>query len=104
MIHAFSDAPPDLRRRAGLTDADVAAAADALDQGDPGPAAALLTDPVLDLVLARPDRVLGTCVDLARELRPDAIGLTLLSGDPVEHVQHAAELLGEVAAEAGTRT
>jgi 5,10-methylenetetrahydromethanopterin reductase len=104
MIHAFSDAPPDLRRRAGLTDADVAAAADALDRGDPGPAAALLTDPVLDLVLARPDRVVATCVDLARELLPDAIGLTLLSGDPVEHVQHAAELLREVAVEAGTRT
>jgi 5,10-methylenetetrahydromethanopterin reductase len=101
LIHAFSDAPPALRRRAGLADADVAAAADALDEGDPGPASALLTDPILDLVLARPERVVDTCVELVRTLRPASIGLTLLSGDPVDHAQRAAALLAEVVERTG---
>jgi 5,10-methylenetetrahydromethanopterin reductase len=100
MIHAFADAPATLRRRAGLDDAAVAAAARALDEGESAPAARLLTDPVLDLVLARPSRVVDTCVALARAVQPVSIGLALLGGDPVQQVERAAPRLARIQREA----
>lgn len=96
MIHAFADAPPALRRRAGLDDAAVAAAVRALDEGDREPAARLLPDPVLDLVLARPSRIVETCVALARALQPVSIGFALLGGDPVQRVERAVPLLAAI--------
>jgi 5,10-methylenetetrahydromethanopterin reductase len=96
MIHAFSDAPDTLRARAGLDAAAVNAAALALNAGDDEPARALMVDGVLDLVLSRPGDVVAKCAGLARELRPDSIGLALVGGDPIAQVERAAATLREV--------
>ena len=96
MIHAFADAPPRLREIAGLDDAAVARAALALDSGDPGPARALMADGVVDLVLARRSDAPARLAALARELRPDAVGLAVLGSAPIRQVDMAAEVLEEV--------
>lgn len=101
MIHAFANAPVSLRRTAGLDDDAVRDAADALRDGDDGPASRLLTDAVLDLVLAGPGSVVDTCVRLVRELRPASIGLALLGVDPLEQVEQAAGTLRRVVEEIG---
>jgi 5,10-methylenetetrahydromethanopterin reductase len=98
MIHAFSDAPEELRRRAGLDADAVNAAALALNAADDGPARALMVDRVLDLVLARPGDVVATCARLVRDLRPDSIGLALVGGDPIDQVERAAATLHAVRA------
>jgi 5,10-methylenetetrahydromethanopterin reductase len=98
MIHAFSDAPEALRARAGLDAAAVNAAALALNAGDDEPARSLMVDGVVDLVLARPADVVATCTGLARDLRPDSIGLALVGGDPLAQVERAAATMHAVKA------
>jgi 5,10-methylenetetrahydromethanopterin reductase len=100
LIHAFADAPARLRALAGLDDADVARAAVALADGDPDPASALLTDDVLDLVLARGERAtVKRAVALARAHGPDSIGLVVLGADPLAEVERAAAALARVTKE-----
>jgi hypothetical protein len=98
MIHAFSDAPEELRVRGGLDAGAVNAAALALNAGDDGPARALMVDRVLDLVLARPGDVVATCAGLVRDLQPNSIGLALVGGDPIDQVERAAATLRAVRA------
>jgi hypothetical protein len=51
---------------------------------------------VVDLVLARPATVVATCAALARDLRPNSIGLALVGGDPIAQVERAAATLSAV--------
>lgn len=100
MIHAFADAPPALRARAGLDDAAVTAAVDAFGAGDTEPAARLLTDEALDLVLVRGHaEAVQRCVALARAHTPESIGVVVLGDDPLGHVERAAAVLTEVTKE-----
>jgi 5,10-methylenetetrahydromethanopterin reductase len=100
MIHAYSDSPPRLRAMAGLDDADVAAAAAALGEGDPEPARELLRDNVLDLVLARGERAtVERAVAVARASRPGSIGLAVMGPDPLAEVDRAASALAAIAKE-----
>jgi 5,10-methylenetetrahydromethanopterin reductase len=100
MIHAFSDAPPRLRAMAGLDDAEVAAAATALGEGDPEPAHRLLRDDVLDVVLARGERAtIERCTAVARQARPGSIGVAVMGPDPLAEVDRAASALAAIAKE-----
>src|SRR3712207_307601 len=51
MLWALADAPPDIRREVGVDDDELAAATEALQRGDQGPARALMTDDRLDQVM-----------------------------------------------------
>jgi hypothetical protein len=85
---------------AGLDDGVVARAAVALAEGDPDPASALLTNDVLDLVLARGERAtVERAVALARAHRPASIGLVVLGPDPLAEVDRAAAALARIAKE-----
>jgi 5,10-methylenetetrahydromethanopterin reductase len=100
MIYAFADAPAALRRRAGLDDGEVAAAAEALGQGEPGPAARLLPDVVVDLVLARgEDAAVAQLAAAARAHGPNSIGLALLGPDPLDQVERAGRVRAALAKE-----
>jgi 5,10-methylenetetrahydromethanopterin reductase len=100
MIHAFADAPPTLRAQAALTERQVMDAADAFGGGDTEPAARLLTDDILDLVLIRGhDDAVARCVALARAHGPESIGLVLLGSRPLDHVERAAAVLASVSKE-----
>jgi 5,10-methylenetetrahydromethanopterin reductase len=96
LIHAFSDAPEQLRARAGLRLDEVREAARALDAGDEEPARRLLTDERLDLVLVGQASVVPVLVGLARELGPASVGVALLGEDPIGQVTRAAALLAHV--------
>lgn len=94
MIHAFSNGPDDLLAAAGLDRATAQAAADALAEGDPGPAERLLGDDRLELVLAPSlDRAVEWLDAVAARHRPEAVGVALIADDPVEGVQRAARAL-----------
>ena len=100
MIYAFADAPAALRRRAGLDDEAVARAAAAMGEDDPGPAAALLTDDVVDLVLARGEGpAVAQLAAAARAHAPHSIGLALLGPDPLEQVERAGRVRAALARE-----
>jgi 5,10-methylenetetrahydromethanopterin reductase len=97
MIHAFADAPPTLRTQAGLSDDDVSDAAEAFGAGDGAPAARLLSDHVLDLVLVRGHAdAVARCAALARAHNPESIGLVVLGSDPRGQVERAAAVLADV--------
>ena len=94
MIHAFSNGPDALLAAAGLDRRDTIDAAEALSAGDEAPAARLLPDERLDLVLARgATRVREVLEGLARTYRPASVGIALLGDDPVEQVERAAAAL-----------
>jgi len=97
LIHAFADAPPRLRQQAGLNEVAVSAAAAALAEGDEEPAARLLPDEVLALVLGvGADEAVTRCVALARAHRPASVGLALLGNDPLGQVERASFVLARV--------
>ncbi len=94
MIHAFSNGPDDLLAQAGIDRPTAQAAAEALAAGDIGPAERLLDDRRLELVLAPDlDRAVGWLEGIVARHRPEAIGLALVIGDPVEGVERAAHAL-----------
>ena len=63
MVYALLDAPPLTRATLGLELGPVAAAADALSDGDEGPARQLIDDGLLDRLVVR-----GTTLDVGRRL------------------------------------
>ncbi len=94
MIHAFSNGPDELLARAGVDRREAQDAAAALSAGDEAPAARIMTDDRLDLVLARgPVRLREVLGALARAHAPVSVGVALLGADPVDQVERAAAAL-----------
>jgi alkanesulfonate monooxygenase SsuD/methylene tetrahydromethanopterin reductase-like flavin-dependent oxidoreductase (luciferase family) len=77
------------------------AAAEALQQGDLGPARAVMTDDVLRhmLVWGPPDQIGLRLAQLVRQLRPDSIGLSLLQSDVPRALDACAEAFAAMRAD-----
>lgn len=94
MIHAFSNGPDELLARAGIDRRAAQEAATALSGGDESPAARMMTDERIDLVLARGERRVREVLSaLIRAHGPASVGIALLGDDPVDQVERAAVAL-----------
>jgi 5,10-methylenetetrahydromethanopterin reductase len=85
MVYALLDAPEATRSQLGVCRAAAQAAAQALARGDDGPARRLVSDPILDELVAHgpPERV---GVEIARRgrvgARPGSVGIAFVTDDP----------------------
>jgi 5,10-methylenetetrahydromethanopterin reductase len=95
MIHAVLDAPQATRTELGVCLRSAAAAAEALSQGDPAPARAIMDDRLLDELLAygSPMEVGQQIAARVRSLRVTSLGIALLTEDPLRALVPAAEAL-----------
>jgi 5,10-methylenetetrahydromethanopterin reductase len=98
MVLPLHDSPGHVLDALGLDRVAVAAARDALLAGNPGPARDLVTPEIFaDLVLAgSPADVGRVLAERVRAHRPDSIGLTFTTPDPVQVVKDAAAAFEEI--------
>ena len=101
MIWSLLDTPPEVREELGLDGDAVKAAAEAIRDGDPEPARALVDDTVLERVMlvGQPSLVGRRLAELVREHRPTSVGLALVQDNLHEGVCHAAEAFAAMTAE-----
>jgi 5,10-methylenetetrahydromethanopterin reductase len=93
MVWSLLDSPDGVRVRFGLEQADLAAAADALRQGDSQPARALITPAMQEelMLVGDPPAVGAKLAAMVQELEPTSIGLALIQNDLVDGINQAAE-------------
>jgi len=103
MVWTLLNAPPETAALAGVSRADLQAAADAFQAGDREPARRLMTDDVLGLTLlwGSPREVGQRLAGLAREHRPASIGLALHQEDIPATLDACAAAFAELARELG---
>ena len=101
MIYALLDAPEVTRAALGVCVDDARAAATALANGDDGPARRLIDDRLLDELVMHgsPDVVGHELAQRVRPLQPASIGVALLTDDPLQTLEPAAEALAVAARE-----
>jgi 5,10-methylenetetrahydromethanopterin reductase len=101
MIHALLDAPEVTRAALGVSVDDARAAATALANGDDGPARRLIDDRLLDELVMHgsPEAVGHELAQRVRPLQPASIGVALLTDDPLQTLEPAAEALAVAARE-----
>lgn len=101
MVFSLLNAPPETAALAGVSRADLQAAADAFQTGDQEPARRLLTDDVLGLTMlsGNPRQVGQRLAQLAREYRPASIGLALHPEDIPATIDSCAAAFAELARE-----
>ena len=101
MIWSLLDTPPEVREELGLDGDAVKAAAEAIRDGDPEPARALVDDTVLERVMlvGQPSLVGRRLAELVREHRPTSVGLALVQDNLHEGVCHTAEAFAAMTAE-----
>lgn len=93
MIWSLLDAPAAVRDRVDLAREDVRTAAEAMREGDPGPARSLITDQLLEqlMVIGDPAAVGRRLARLVGRHRPTSIGLALVQDDLGAGVEAARE-------------
>jgi 5,10-methylenetetrahydromethanopterin reductase len=99
LVRALADSPPAVRTRLGVDEVALQAAVTALAAGDRDPARALVTDALQEqlMLVGEPDDVGQRLAALAREHRPDSIGLAVVQPDMVAGIQDAARALAVMA-------
>lgn len=106
MLWTLANAPAETAGGFGVDSEAVTEAANALSQGDEGPARALMTDEALDQVLLRgePDRVGARLAELVRTHRPSSIGMAQLEPRVEEAAAAFAAMRSALAADAPVAT
>lgn len=99
LVRALADSPPAVRTRLGVDEGALQAAVVALAVGDRDPARAMVTDALQEqlMLVGEPDDVGQRLAALAREHRPESIGLAVVQPDMEAGIQDAARALAVMA-------